>query len=332
MKVITLSHGSGGEETQKLIESVFLKHLSNEILAKMEDASVVNFEGQLAFTTDSFVVSPYRFKGGDIGKLAVAGTVNDLAVMGARPKYMSCGFILEEGFPVEELELILGSMASELQRAGMKLITADTKVVPRGSADGIFINASGIGEVICPGISAHNLKEGDVILVSGSVGDHGACILAEREGMNFDTELQSDCAQLWDLVEEVLREGVKPSAMRDPTRGGLAAVLNEWAKQSGVEIEVEEENLPVKSEVQGLCELLGFEPTHLANEGMIVFAVKEGDAERLLEILRSHPKGRSAQIIGRVVSRERSRVVLKTPYGTKRLMEPPSGELLPRIC
>ncbi|EDP75774.1 hydrogenase expression/formation protein HypE [Hydrogenivirga sp. 128-5-R1-1] len=331
MKRVLLSHGSGGEETQRLIKEFFIKHLSNPILERMEDSAVLDLEGAVAFTTDSFTVSPPFFKGGDIGKLAVAGTVNDLAVMGARPKYLSAGFIIEEGFSFEELEGVVKSMAEEANRAGVLVVTGDTKVVPKGQVDRIFINTSGIGIMTFKGLSAHTLQEGDAILVSGTVGDHGACILAEREGMEFEIPIESDCKSLWDMIEKVLSSGVQVHAIRDATRGGLSAVLNEWAEQSGVEIEVEEDKIPVKEAVLGLCELLGFEPTHLANEGMAVMSVAERDAERTLELLREHPHGRDAEIIGRIVGNG-SRVVLRTPYGVKRIMEAPSGELLPRIC
>lgn len=332
MRRVLLSHGSGGEETQRLIKGLFLKHFSNPVLEKMEDSAVLEIPSKVAFTTDSFTVSPPFFRGGNIGKLAVAGTVNDLSVMGARPLYLSVGFIIEEGLSFEELEEIVISMAQESERTGVKVVTGDTKVVPKGQVDRIFINTSGIGEVIYEGLSAHNLRVGDVIIVSGTVGDHGACILAEREGLEFDIPIESDCRSLWDMIEKVLVSGAEIHAIRDPTRGGLAAVLNEWAEQSGVEIEVEEESIPIKEAVQGLCELLGFEPTHLANEGMVVLSVAEKDAEKVLKTLKSHPYGSEARIIGRVVSKDRSRVVLKTPYGVRRVMEAPSGELLPRIC
>ncbi len=332
MRKILLSHGSGGEETQKLIKDLFIKYFSNSILEKLEDSALIETGSKIAFTTDSFTVSPPFFRGGNIGKLAVAGTVNDLSVMGARPKYLSASFIIEEGFGFDELEEIVKSMAEEAQKVGVSIVTGDTKVVPKGQVDRIFINTSGIGEVVYEGISAHNLREGDVIVVSGTVGDHGACILAEREGMEFEIPIESDCKSIWDMIERVLRSGAEVHAMRDPTRGGLSAVLNEWAEQSGVEIEVEEESIPVKDAVLGLCELLGFEPTHLANEGMVVFAVSEKDAQRVLSLLREHPYGRNAQIIGKVVKKGKPRVILKTPYGVKRIMEAPSGELLPRIC
>jgi hydrogenase expression/formation protein HypE len=265
LKYITLAYGSGGEETNRLIKNLFVKHFSNDILDRLEDASPVNPEGKIAFTTDTFTVSPLFFPGGDIGKLSVAGTVNDLAVMGARPLYLSCAFVIEEGFPLQDLQRIVRSMSEELRRAGARIITGDTKVVPRGGVDGLFINTSGIGQIVYEGISASNLEPGDSILVSGTVGDHGACILALREGMEFDVGIESDCSQLWDLIEPILKSGLRIKAMRDPTRGGLAAVLNEWAHQSGVEIEVQEESIPIREQVQGLCELLGFEATHLAN-------------------------------------------------------------------
>lgn len=331
-KRVLLSYGSGGEESWKFVKEVFLKAFSDPILERLEDASPLDVSGKIAFTTDAFTVQPIFFKGGDIGKLAVAGTVNDLSVMGAKPLFMSVSFIIEEGFPLEDLERIVSSMAQEAKRCGIRIVTGDTKVVPKGAADGIFISASGIGERVVEGLSAHNLKAGDAILVSGTVGDHGACILAQREGLEFDVPIESDCRGLWDMVEGLLKEGVRIRAMRDPTRGGLAEVLNEWAIQSGVEIEVEEEAIPVKDSVVGLCELLGFEPFHLANEGMIVLAVEDKDKEKALEILRSHPYGKDARLIGRVVSEGKGRVVLVNSYGVRRLMEAPSGELLPRIC
>ncbi len=332
MSVVTLSQGSGGEETSKLIKEIFLKEFSNPVLEALEDSAILKLEGELAFTTDGFTVSPIFFKGGDLGKLAVSGTVNDLAVMGAKPMFMSASFIVEEGFPLDSLKKIVKSMAKTAGEVGVSIVTGDTKVVPRGNADGVFISCSGIGKVLYPGLSARNLRPGDVILVSGTVGDHGACILAEREGMEFDMELESDCAPLWDMIEPLLREVSSLRAMRDATRGGLAELLNEWSRSSMVEIEVDEESIPVKEPVRGLCELLGFEPTHLANEGMITVAVAQEEADKTLDILKSNPKGRYASVIGRVVSDGGSRVIVNTLYGVKRIMEPPSGELLPRIC
>ena len=332
MEQILLSHGGGGEETQKLIKNLFFKYFSNPILEKMEDASIIEINSKVAFTTDSFTVSPIFFKGGDIGKLAIAGTVNDLSVMGAKPKYLSCSFIIEEGLPFKELEKIVKSMAEEIQKTGVKIITGDTKVVPKGSVDKIFINTTGIGEVVYDGISAHNIEEGDVILISGTVGDHGACIMAQREGIELEGNLISDCASLWTLVKDLIDAGITIKAMRDPTRGGLSAVLNEWAQQSNIGIEVEEEKIPVKDEVQGLCELLGLEPYTLANEGKLVIAVPQKEAKKTLEVMRNNELGKNAEIIGKAISDYKGKVILKSSYGSKRIMEPPAGELLPRIC
>ncbi len=332
MKLITLAHGSGGEDSRRLINDVFIKEFNDPLLNELEDASVVCGPGKIAVTTDGFTVSPLFFKGGDIGKLSVAGTVNDLAVMGAKPLFMTVSFIIEEGLPFEDLKRIVGSMSREAKDVGIRIIAGDTKVVPKGHADKVFISAAGIGEIVYEGLSSRNLAPGDVILVSGTVGDHGACIMAEREGMNFEMDLESDCSPLWDLIESLLAriQGIK--AMRDPTRGGIAAVLNEWAQASGVEIEVDEASIPVKDPVKGICELLGFEPTHLANEGMVVIAVEEKFADEALNVLKNHPKGKDAAIIGRVASRDKPRVVIRTLYGALRIMENPSGELLPRIC
>jgi len=332
MKRILLSHGGGGEETQKLIKELFLKHLSNPYLEELEDSALVpSPPKKLAYTTDAFTVSPLFFEGGDIGKLAVAGTVNDLASRGAKPLYLTLSFVIEEGLSFEELERVVLSVAEELKKNGALLVAGDTKVVPKGQADKLFIGASGVGEVIYEGLSSKNLKEGDLVLLSGTVGDHGASILAQREGIELETKIKSDCKSLWPVLEKVYKSGAKVRAVRDATRGGLSAVLNEWALASGKEILVEEAEIPVKREVRALCELLGFEPYHLANEGMAVLAVAPEDAEKVLSILRETEEGREARIVGEVKG-EGGRVLLKNPYGVKRLMEPPSGELLPRIC
>jgi hydrogenase expression/formation protein HypE len=332
MKQILLSHGGGGEETQRLIKDLFFKYFSNPILEKMEDAAVIETGSKLAFTTDSFTVSPIFFKGGDIGKLAVAGTVNDLSMMGAKPLYMSCSFIIEEGLPFEDLEKIVSSMAEEMKKSGIQIITGDTKVVPKGSADKIFINTTGIGEVTYENISAHNIVEEDAVLVSGTIGDHGACIMAQREGIEMEGDISSDCASLWSLVEDLINAGITIKAMRDPTRGGLSAVLNEWAESSGIGIEIEEEKIPVKDEVQGMCELLGLDPLSLANEGKLIIAVPEKDKEKALKVMRNNELGKNARIIGKAISDYRGKVILRSPYGSKRILEPPAGELLPRIC
>lgn len=335
MKRIMLAHGGGGQESQQLIDGLIVKHFSNPILNRLEDAAVFNAPSRLAFTTDSFTVSPIFFNGGDIGKLSVAGTLNDLAMMGARPLYLSVSFIIEEGFLISELEDIIISMKQELMKTGAQIITGDTKVVPKNAVDKIFINTSGIGEITYDGISSRNLSQGDVIIVSGTIGDHGACILAEREGITLETSLKSDCQTLWPLVNSLISSGVKISAMRDPTRGGLAAVLNEWARASGRDIEIEESAIPIRQEVFGICELLGLDPLTFACEGRLAVAVNMKDAQKALETLKDHPLGRDSAIIGSAGEGTMYRapsVILKSDYGTKRIMELPSGELLPRIC
>ncbi len=333
MEQILLAHGGGGEETRELIEGIFRRYLSNPFLDRFEDSAVLDIpDGGIAFTTDSFTVSPLFFNGGNIGKLAVAGTVNDLSVMGARPLFLSAGFIIEEGFLIEDLERILQGMHEETEKTGVMVVTGDTKIMPRGQLNGVIINTSGIGKLLYRGLSASNLNVEDGIIVTGTVGDHGACILAEREGMGFELDIPSDCASLWEILKEVLDSGAEIHAMRDPTRGGLAAVLNEWATASGTEIEILEHEIPVEGSVRGICELLGMETTHLASEGRAVIAVKNGDEGTVLDSLRNHPLGKGARLIGSVTDRGKKRVILRSPYNTRRIMEPPSGELLPRIC
>ncbi|NPA65952.1 MAG: hydrogenase expression/formation protein HypE, partial [Epsilonproteobacteria bacterium] len=265
-KNITLAMGNGGEENNTLIKEVFYKAFANEILEKNEDAAVLHVNNKIAMSTDSFTVSPLFFPGGDIGKLAICGTCNDLAMMGAKPKYITVGAIIEEGFSVKELQKIVRSMKKELQNNGAVVVSGDTKVMPKGSIDKLIINTSGVGEVLQENISANNIEKGDVILVSRDIGAHGATIFAAREGIELSSTLQSDCASLFEVVKALIDAKVKIKALRDATRGGVAAVLNEWAKQNGVCIEVEEESIPVSEEVQGICELLGFEATALANE------------------------------------------------------------------
>lgn len=323
---ITLSYGGGGEETNKLINELFYKYFENDILVSAEDAAVVNTNGKIAFTTDSFTVSPLFFNGGDIGKLSIAGTCNDVAMMGAKPEYLTCGFMIEEGLEFDELEKIVKSMADELKKIGAKIVAGDTKVVPAGSVDKIFINTSGIGHVIKEGISASNIKPGDKILVSRDIGRHGTVVMAHRYGV--ETELESDCKLLWDEVKALIDEGIEIKALRDATRGGLSAVLNEWAKASNIGIEIEEEKVPVSDEVVGLCEIFGFEPMDLANEGTFIAAVSPKDAEKAQEILKRFNK--NASIIGEAT--EGKKVILKSPWGSKRYIELPKGELLPRIC
>ncbi|MBV5321108.1 MAG: hydrogenase expression/formation protein HypE [Sulfuricurvum sp.] len=328
-KTITLAQGNGGEENNELIKKVFYKAFKNEILERSEDAAVI---GNLAMSTDSFTVSPLFFAGADIGKLAVCGTCNDLAMMGAQPKYLTCSVIIEEGFEVESLERIVESMRSELAINGAVVVSGDTKVVPKGSVDKIFINTTGLGEIVQAGISSNNVSEEDVILINRDIGCHGATIFAAREGMEMSSTLKSDCNSLYPQVKALMDAGVRITAMRDATRGGVAAVLNEWARQSNVCIEVEEEKIPVSDEVKGICEMLGFEATALANEGTFVLAIHKDSAAKALEILKSFEVCAMASVVGEVTQKYPQKVILKSPWGTSRFLETPNGELLPRIC
>lgn len=328
-KTITIAHGNGGEENAELISKIFYKHFENDILAKSEDAAVIE-GGKLAFTTDSFTVSPLFFPGGDIGKLAVCGTCNDLAMMGAKPKYMTCSVIIEEGFSTRELEKIVRSMKKELEINGAIVVSGDTKVVPKGSVDKIFINTTGIGEIEQKGISASNLKEGMSILVSRDVGAHGAAIFAAREGIELESSLETDCASLYPQVKALMDAGIMIASLRDATRGGVAAVLNEWAKASEVCVEVQEQKIPVRQEVQGICEMLGFEAVSLANEGTFVLAVAQEEEAKALEVLHTYHD--SAVVLGHVSMEHIGKVVLNSSWGTKRFLDLPTGELLPRIC
>ncbi len=328
---ITLAMGNGGEENNELISKVFYKAFSNDILEKSEDAAVIH-NGELAFSTDSFTVSPIFFPGGDIGKLAICGTCNDLAMMGAKPKYLTCSVIIEEGFSIEELEKIVSSMKKELILNDAVIVSGDTKVVPKGSVDKIFINTTGIGEIQQKGISANKISEDDVILLSRDIGCHGATIFAAREGIEFSSNLQSDCASLSTQVQALIKEGIAITAMRDATRGGVSAVLNEWAKQSDVCIEVEEEKIPISDEVYGVCEMLGFEALNLANEGTFVLAVSKADATKALKVLQKFENSANSVEIAKITQEYLGKVILKSGYGTKRLLDMPTGELLPRIC
>jgi hydrogenase expression/formation protein HypE len=331
---IVMGHGSGGKMMADLIQHLFAAAFDNDLLAQMGDATALDLPpGKAAFTTDSFVVSPLFFPGGDIGELAVNGTVNDLAMRGARPLVLSSGFILEEGLQMETLGRIVRSMAFACTAAGVKVATGDTKVVQKGHGDGIYINTSGIG-VIPKGvrIAPNRARPGDVLLVSGPIGDHGIAILSVREGLTFQTEIQSDTAPLYGLVEAML--GVAPGihSLRDATRGGLAAVLNELASASKVGIEFEEKKVPIRPEVNAACEMLGLDPFYVANEGKLVAIVPGKHAEAVLAAMRAHPLGREAAIIGNVVADHPGLVTSRTPIGGKRVVDLPAGELLPRIC
>ena len=327
MKKILLAHGGGGQEMNELINGLIFRIFDNEILAQSNDSAILNLSGKLAFSTDSFVVSPTKFPGGDIGKIAVCGTINDLAMVGAKPRYISCALIIEEGLGIDELKEILNSMKSTADEAGVSIVCGDTKVVSKGSCDKIFINTSGIGEIIKES-RVENLKSCAKILLSGDVGRHGAVILANRNELNLD--LRSDCKPLNNVVEALLNANIAPLAMRDATRGGLSAVLNEWAKACGRDIKISEESIAVSDEVMGICEILGFEPYELANEGTFVLAVEPQDEMKALEILKKFdPK---SSTIGEILDSNKANVIIQNSYGASRFMEPPKGELLPRIC
>ena len=330
-KQITLAMGNGGEENNELISKIFYKVFKNDILEKSEDAAVIH-GGELAFSTDSFTVSPLFFPGADIGKLAVCGTCNDLAMMGAKPKYLTCSVIIEEGFSTRELEKIVRSMKTELELNGAIVVSGDTKVVPRGSVDKIFINTTGIGEIQKKGISSNNISKDDVILVSRDIGRHGATIFAAREGIELTSGLQSDCASLTLQVQALIDADVKITALRDATRGGVSAVLNEWAKQSNICVEVDEDSIPVSQEVYGICEMLGFEALNLANEGTFVLAIDKEDEQKALDVLHKFENSSNAIKIASVSDEYVGKVVMLSSYGTKRFLDTPTGELLPRIC
>jgi hydrogenase expression/formation protein HypE len=330
---ILLAHGSGGKLAHELIERGFLKALRNPLLAKLDDSAVFDFSGRLAFTTDSYVVSPIFFPGGDIGKLAVCGTVNDLATSGAKPLYLSLSFILEEGFVQSELERIVDSIHRAAQEAGVEIVTGDTKVVPRGAADKLFINTAGVG-VIPEGvdISGSRAQPGDKVLLSGTVGDHGIAVISKREGLGFSTRLESDCAPLGGLVAEMLNASRNIHCLRDPTRGGLATTLNELAEQSKVSIRIDEDKIAVREEVIAACEMLGFDPLYVANEGKMVAVVAAGDADKVLKAMRGNRYGKEAAIIGEVGAEHPGRVVMKTCLGASRIVDMLVGDILPRIC
>lgn len=333
--VILLAHGAGGKKSAELIQSLFLQYFDNPVLNNLGDSAILNAKpGQLAFTTDSFVVDPLFFPGGDIGKLAVCGTVNDLAAVGARPIALSTAFILEEGLKLETLEQVVASMGAVAGELGIPIVAGDTKVVPHGSADKMFITTSGIGYLSAnqKPPAPNRAKPGDIVLVSGTIGEHGMAVMLAREGIEFSTNIQSDCAPLWGLVSSMLETAPDIHCLRDPTRGGLAATLNELAVQSGVCIEIEESAIPINEDVRVACELLGIDPLHVANEGKIVAIVPENDAEAVLEAMKAHPLGKHAQIIGCVKSSPTGRVHLRTPMGTLRILDIPSGDILPRIC
>jgi hydrogenase expression/formation protein HypE len=330
---ILLAHGSGGKLSHELVEKKIIPFLANPALNKLDDSAVFEASGRLAFTTDSYVVNPIIFPGGDIGKLAVCGTVNDLAMNGAKPLYLSLSAIIEEGFLLNELEQIIQSIKKAADEADVSIIAGDTKVVNRGQADKLFITTSGIG-IIPPGvdISGANARVGDKVLLSGTIGDHGIAIMSQREGLRFAMTLESDCAPLNQLVSQILEVSSRIHCLRDPTRGGLATTLNELARQSKAGIVVEETKIPVKEEVKAACELLGLDPIYVANEGKMVAVVDSVDADKILAQMGKNIYGRDAAIIGEVINEHPGKVIMKTKFGPSRIVDMLSGELLPRIC
>ncbi len=331
---VNMTHGGGGRGMAELIDNLFLRHLDNALLRQGHDAALCAVPpGRLAISTDGHVISPLFFPGGDIGSLAVHGTLNDVAMAGAKPLYLTAGFILEEGFPLADLERIVISMAAAAREAGVPVVTGDTKVVEKGNGDGVFITTTGIG-VVPEGveISAQRARPGQAILLSGSIGDHGIAILSQRENLAFDTEIRSDSAALHGLVAEMVAAVPEIAVLRDPTRGGLAATLNEIARQAGVGMVLEEEAIPVKPEVTAACELLGLDPLYVANEGKLICLCDAEDAGRLLEVLRAHPLGREAALIGQVTEDPHAMVQMRTSFGGGRVVDWLAGEQLPRIC
>lgn len=331
---IELDHGSGGEAARDLVSGLILTRLDNPYLRTMDDSAVLDVtSGRMAMTTDSYVVDPVFFPGGNIGSLAVHGTVNDLAMQGANPAYLTLGLILEEGLPLQHLEAILDAAAEAAREAGVVVVAGDTKVVPRGHADKIFINTAGVGFV--PegvNVAASNAVPGDVVIINGAIGDHGVAILSQREGLDFHMPLQSDAASLNRLVFHVLSSGVEVHVLRDPTRGGVATALHEIASASGVGIRLNEAQLPVNPAVASACEMLGLDPLYVANEGKALFLVPGEKAERALEAMRGDPRGREARVIGDVVASHPGRAVLNTRVGGTRILSMLTGEQLPRIC
>lgn len=330
-EIITLDYGSGGKKTSRLIEQYIVPGFDNPALNVLGDGAVIPGAETLAFSTDSFVVNPLFFPGGDIGKLAVCGTVNDIAMCGAEPKFLSCALIIEEGLPMETLERVLTSMRAAAEKAGVQIVTGDTKVVEKGRGDGLYINTAGVGyqKYVLPGLDA--VQPGDAVLVSGTVGDHGTAVMLSRSGM-MEGEIFSDCAALNRLTEAMLSCGARIRILRDPTRGGLATTLNEFTEEQRFGIELDEAGIPVRPEVQAACDMLGLEPLYCANEGKLTCICAQEDAEKLLEVMRQTPEGRNAALIGHVTGDAAGRVVMRTGLGGRRILQKLAGAQLPRIC
>ena len=328
---ITLAHGAGGQMSRELLNNIIQPTFSNSTLNMLHDGAILSMSDNLAFTTDSYVIRPLFFDGGDIGKLSICGTVNDLAMTGAVPKVLSVGFIIEEGFLIDDLKRIVESMKAAAEEAGVKIVTGDTKVVAKGQCDGIFINTAGIGEIIeGVNIDPHSVEVGMKVIISGTIGDHAASILANRHGLELD--LQSDCAPLADLTAELLRTVPNIPTLRDPTRGGVAAVLNEVAEASNVGIIIDEDKLPIREKVQGVCDILGFDVLELANEGKFIAFVPSDKIDTVLNVMHDHRYGANAAVIGEVTSESRGSVGLRTSIGSIRVVDMPLGAIVPRIC
>ncbi|MFN4227278.1 MAG: hydrogenase expression/formation protein HypE [Candidatus Ratteibacteria bacterium] len=331
---IVLSHGSGGRLMHNLIENVFLKSFKNEILDKLYDSGIIEFEDfDICFTTDSYTVDPIFFKGGDIGKLSICGTINDLAVTGAIPLYLSSSFIIEEGFEIETLKKIVNSMEEISKQENVRIITGDTKVVEKGKVDKIFINTSGIGikdKKIKLGIE--KIKQGDVVIINGEIAEHGLAVLISRDTFKIDADIKSDCAPLASLISEILKETDKIKFMRDPTRGGISATLNEIVKNRDFGIVIYEDKIPVKKEVLSICEILGFDPLNIANEGKVIVICDKKEADRVIKKMRKNIYGEKAEIIGEVVKKPEGKVLIETITGSLRVVDMPVGEQFPRIC
>jgi hydrogenase expression/formation protein HypE len=334
MDRITIGHGSGGKLTRDLIKDVFFRSFGNDILEEADDSALVEIGGgRIAFTTDSFVVNPFVFPGGDIGKMAVCGTINDLAVNGAAPAYLTCSFIIEEGFLIRDLETIARSMADTAAGAGVQIVAGDTKVVEKGEADGIFINTSGIGNLIAKReLGTGMIKPGDKIIINGTIGDHGLAILSQRKELAFESEVFSDCAALNLMIKNILENIEQVRFMRDPTRGGLATTLNEIVTDASFGILLEEKDIPVSTGAKSACELLGMDPLYMANEGKVIIITAPGAAEKCLSILRDNKYGGDAQVIGEVTEDNAGKVCARTVYGVTRIIDMLTAEHLPRIC
>jgi len=335
-KQVLLGHGSGGQLSHDLIKNIFVKHFNNPILQKQTDSALLEINASnISYTTDSYVVDPIFFPGGNIGKIAIAGTVNDLAVSGAKPMYLSVGFIIEEGFPLADLEEIAKAMADEAKKANVLIVTGDTKVVDRGKADKVFINTSGIGildKKYIPISNGENVGVGDKIIINGSIGDHGMTIMSARNELNIRAKIESDCACLNGLIAEILDSGANVKFMRDATRGGVATVLTELVEKRSYGLEVDESALVVKEGVRGICELLGFDPLYVANEGKVLMVVSAEDASKVIDIMHNHEFGKDASIIGEIVDKHHGKGWIETGIGGKRIIDMLAGEQLPRIC